>query len=63
MRKNVGGRSKVPLDLPRKFDIAYCVKFATTIQLVALMFTISLLSSVLTQALNTIVVVHGRDNL
>ena len=40
-------------------------KCATTIQfnVVALIFTISLLSSVLTLAENTNVVVHGRDNL
>ena len=43
-----GEDQRVSSILPRKNDIANFVKCATTIRLVALIFTISLLSSVLT---------------
>ena len=48
MGKNVGEDQKVPSIFPRKIDIAIFVKWATILQLVALIFTISLLPSVLT---------------
>ena len=65
MRKTLVEDQRFPTILQGKVDIANCVKSATTMQLhvVALIFTISLFSSVLTYAENTNVVVHGRDNL
>ena len=48
MSKKVREDQRVPSILPRKINIANFGKCAITIQLVALIFTISLLSSVLT---------------
>ena len=50
MRKTLVDDQRLPSILQGKVDIANCVKCATTLQLhvVALLFTISLLSSVLT---------------
>ena len=64
MSKKLEESQRVPSILLRKIDIANLLKFATTKQLVALIFTILFfLSSVLTLDENIIVVIHGRDNL
>ena len=49
MSKNVGEDQKVPSILQRKIDIANFYEWATRMQIVDLIFTISLLSSILTK--------------